>query len=169
MTGEVPVDNTPTMVMLKDKLLNNVPTTVKTKKLLDNPLMAGAPWLQWSHCLVALLQKQWEKMQQQATANTLVHIQLEQAKKVSKKNSGGAQASPMVAFQGVTHRAPPSINQWGQKHGWRQGGRGGPHLVDRCNRCGGLGHWARECRVRRGPVRGGPRDTQGAQLGLEGT
>lgn len=55
-TGEQPGDGTPACVMLKEKLLNNVPPPVKTQ-ILENPLLAGASWVQWSQRLTTLLQK----------------------------------------------------------------------------------------------------------------
>lgn len=135
LTGDTPEDQTPAMIMIKDKLLNNVPVIVKDQ-LTDNPLAAGAPWTQWLQCLVALLQKHWEKTQHQksareATELTLMNMQVEQAKRESKKPSGAdkpvTQAPMMAAWQDAMRRPQPFRNREPQIRGRGSGWRGGPH------------------------------------------
>lgn len=59
------------MVMLKDKLLTNVPMPVRSQ-MTENPLVAGAAWAQWSQCLVSLLEHHYTKTQQQAASAAAV-------------------------------------------------------------------------------------------------
>lgn len=90
ITGALPEDGSPALIMLKEKLLSNVPTPVRVQ-MTENLLVCGATWNQ-SQCLTTLMEKHAQKQWQQvvaaaAAAATLTQIQLEQAR-CKEKDTG---------------------------------------------------------------------------------